>query len=246
MSARWSVVLGCCFVCSNSFAAPKWYIALGAGYMLPEYSQSVQINNNSGFTPPSNQDIYTADRENNANILAEVGRRWSADKYKLKAVSLGLQYQHMFASDIGNNITQYSNPDFLNYNYHLDFKANLLLLNSNIELFTWNALTPYLSVGAGLIQLIATDYTETALAGVTARTSPDFKREAGYQFAYQLGAGLNYQIRPDTSVALSYLYQHLGKLKTEKGSAAWSDRSLDFGNAYSHTFFVTLSHYLAC
>lgn len=226
-------------------AASKDYVTVGFFAAWPEFANNDYLNNNSGFPAPGDKDIYTAHEKTQLALLLEYGRRWDLPYAYLNALSLGLQYQHMFAKDIGGSVTQYSDPSFLNYTYHLNLSTDFLLVNTRLDLFSWQRLTPFVSLGVGLVKLIVTDYRERALSGVTPRQSPAFARQADLQLAYQLGAGVGYQVMPDTTVAFNYMYQQLGSLKTNAGSSSWASRKLDFGNAYAHSFFITLTKDLA-
>lgn len=220
------------------YAAPQWYLAFGAGFARTELDSKSLIDNNAGASLPYNLDTYTSNNSNGPALLLEIGKRWSIYETRLKALALGLQYQYIFPIDVGNDVFQYSSPDFLNYRYRLNMSANILLLNAKLELFTCQKLTPFINAGVGALQLIANDYSETALPGVTARISPDFNRNATYNLTYQAGAGISWELNKALSVSLNYIYRPLAHFTTKQGKGTWSDEKLDFGDAYAHTLFI--------
>ena len=118
------------------------------------------------------------------------------------------------------------------------------MLNAKAELFSWRKIAPFINIGGGILQLIATNYSETPLPDVTARTSPNFARNANYQFAYQLGAGINWEMNPNSIVSINYMYQPLTRFDTKGGTNAWSNRKLNYGDTAAHSIFITFTHVL--
>lgn len=225
-----------------AYSAPQWYVTYGAGIVRPNITSQTLVNNNSGATPPYNNDIYTTDESNVPALLLEVGKRWNIQKPGLKSLALGLQYQYYMPTDIGKHVIQYSSPAFFNYLYSLNLEANILLLNAKIELFSWKNLSPFINAGAGILQLTADDYTEYPLPGVTARTSPGFGRHANYRLTYQAGAGLNWEVNKTWSTSINYIYQPLTSFSTGGGKGAWSNRKLNFSNPYANSLFLTINY----
>lgn len=237
-----TIALALYFALPAAYSAPVWYYTFGAGMARPVINTSTLVDNNSGAISPFNNDIYTSNKGNNAAFLLEIGKRWTISDTRLKALSLGLQYQHFFPTDIGHQITQYSSPQFLNYSYDLDLSANILMLNAKVDLFSWKKITPFINVGGGILQLTASGYGETAYSGITARTSPAFQRNENYQLTYQAGAGFSWELNPSSFVSINYLYMPLTKFATKGGAGPWSNRKLDFGDKYAQSIFITFTH----
>lgn len=231
-----------CAILTPVYSGEHWYFTYGVGLVRPEINSNATVNNNSGASSPFNKDIYTSSKSNSTAFLLEIGKYWDIPGIGLKTFSLGAQYQHFMPTDIGKNITQYSSPDFLNYHYSLDLEANILMMNGRVTLFSWKNFSPFINVGAGLSQLITSGYSETALRGVTARTSPDFKRNTNYYFAYQAGAGISWEFNQTFFASINYIYQPLSGIQTDNGDEAWSNRKLDFGNTYASSVFITFTN----
>lgn len=234
-----------CMLCSSVSMASDWYYALGMGGAFPSIARQARVNNNSGFPPPNIYDLYSTNISRHVTALGEIGKYYRDWVPHIRGMALGLQYQHMFTDDIGKHIVLYSAPNFFNYHYQLDVSSNLLLVNARFDLINMNQFTPYLGIGAGLEQLVVSGYNEGPEPNVTARTSPDFRRNTEYNFAYQFSAGLSYKLCPDTDLSFTYLYQHIGKVETENGTGSWSDRALGFGNSHVNSFFITLTRAFA-
>lgn len=244
-SASKVLVVSMLMLGSSPCLASTWYYKLGLGATLPHYAGDDTIPNNSGFPSPFNRDIYSTKHSTHANVSAEIGKRFSAADYHLRDMLFGVQAQYISHESIGKNVTLYSSPTFLNYTYKLDVAANVLAANAQFDLLEWNKLIPFVTVGAGIIQLILSDYNESAVTGVTPRTSPDFRRYTDFHLTYQVGGGVGYQCNRDTMVSLNYLYQFLGNIQTEKGTGTWSGDSLNFGTAYAHTISLVVTRSLA-
>jgi opacity protein-like surface antigen len=227
-----------------AYSAPQWYLTYGGGIVRPYINSHTLVNNNSGSAPPFNNDTYTSHNSNAPALLLETGKRWEISGSVIKALLIGLQYQHVFATDIGKNIYQYSSPEYLNYTYQLDLEANKLLINSKVELFSWKRFTPFVNLGAGYLQLISSDYNEYALSGVTARTSPNFQNDITYRLTYQVGGGFNWQLNKSLIASINYIYQPLTRFETKGGKGVWSNRKLNFGGVSANSIFITLTTYL--
>lgn len=228
-----------------AFSAPQWYATYGVGAVKPGINTHVLVNNNSGASPPYNNDTYTSQNSNAPALLVEIGEKYNMPGNMLEALLLGLQYQHIFATSIGKDIIQYSSPDFLNYHYDLNLEANILLLNGKFDLFTWKQITPFINLGAGVLQFIASDYNEYALSGVTARTSPDYQKNVIYRATYQAGAGFSWHLTNTLIASANYIYRPLSHFETKNGKGTWSDRNLNFGDVNANSVFVTLTTSLA-
>lgn len=223
----------------------NWFISIGAGVQFPEFNPSITVNNNSGFPHPYNEDIYSTIQNSKAVIGAEGGRRWERDSRWLNAYSLGLFYQYFFATNAGRTVMQYSLPEFTNYNVSWNLSSNLLLATAKLNLFeSVSKVSPFINGGMGVAFNHSSDYAEFALSGVTPRVSPGFANNTTSQFAYALGVGIDYQIRPPLVVSLGYNYQNLGKFSSGAGMGSWIGQSLHLGTYQSNNVFVAISYIL--
>lgn len=238
-----SLVLLALFALTTSvYAAPQWYLTAGAGFEVPNISSSTTVNNNSLANPPYDVDIYSSVNHGNAALLLEAGQQWTIGKTGMNSLALGLQYQYFLPTNVGRQVMQNSSPDFLNYRYRLNLEANMLLLNAKIELCSWKNFSPFIDVGVGGVQLIAKSYHENAYSGVTARISPAYQDHTSYQFAYQVGAGINWKLKPTLIASISYLYHSFGNFTTNYGTGDWSNSKLDFGHASAQAAYLTMTY----
>lgn len=236
------VLLAVYALSTTSYAAPQWFFTAGAGYAVPSINSSTTVNNNSLATPPYNVDLYSSINQGNAALLLEAGQLWAISKPGMHSLALGLQYQYFLPTNVGRRIMQNSLPDFLNYRYRLNVEANVLLLNAKVELCSWKNLSPFIDVGIGGVQLIAKSYHENAYAGVTARISPAYQDRTSYQFTYQVGAGVNWKLKPKLIASISYLYHSFGNYATNHGIGDWSTSKLDFGHASAQAAYITMTY----
>lgn len=212
-----------------SHSNANWFMAIGSGAEFPLASANMYVKNGSFYPPPFDTDIYSATQNASASALlnATVGRRWTRESKWFPAYSLGLFYQHSFTGNAGGTVTQYSDPEFTNYNYHWNPSSDILLASIKLNLYDKNQFSPYVTAGLGGA-FNQSHYNETALPDVTPRISPDFSGSSN-QFAYNAGAGLDFRATNHLIINVGYLYQNLGNI-SGKGKGTWSSTSLNIGS----------------
>ena len=218
-----------------------WLATLGLGMHYPYHQASMTVNNGSGASAPFDQDIYTTTRNHNPNVQVAAGYRWVRDAQWFPAYSISLSYQHLFATNAGGDIMLYSDPNFINYRYDLDVTSEVLLVSSKFNIFQYEKISPYVLAGIGGVYH-QTNYKETALSGVTPRTTPVFASNPTAQFAYSVGAGLDYQVSKKVVMSLEYQYQSLGSVSTWHGAGDWSGESLNLGPYRSNTVLLNVTY----
>ena len=233
---------------TNEFLAPliptkaNWYASLGVGGEFPTLNSSMSVNNGSGFPPPNGVDLYST--SNNSQVLfgASLGRRWQNESVWLPSLSVGVLYEYFFPTNAGGTIMQYSLPAFTNYNYQWNISSNVVMATGKLNLFQYNRFSPYITGGVGGGFNRATSYREQALPGVTSRVSPGFADNTNSQFAYNAGAGLDFQFAPQFILSVGYLYQDLGAVASGPGFQTWSGESLNLGSYRSNDVFASVSY----
>jgi opacity protein-like surface antigen len=80
------------------------------------------------------------------------------------------------------------------------------------------------------------------MPGVTPRLSPGFASNTVTSFAYSVGAGVDWQIKPEFILSLSYEYQDLGKIETEDGKNSWSGAALHSDTYRTNGALLSLSY----
>ena len=221
----------------------KWFLNTEIGGQQPQWGSSATVNNGSGLTPPYNQDVYTANQSNMSVLLGlQAGRRWSFSHPCFSDFSLGAQYQYFFASNLSGQVIQFSLPQFTNYNDTWQMSSNLILANGKINFIDYNHCSPYFNAGIGAVINTNGHYSEEAYTGVTPRSSPDYANGSTAQFAYILGAGIDYQFSPEFMVNVGYQYSNLGTASSGSGAGSWSSQHLNFGRYQSNAFLFGLTY----
>lgn len=207
-------------------------------------SSSTTVDNGSGFDSPSNRDIYSGSNvtDMSTTLGFYTGYRFAFDRGLLQFFSLGFQYQHFFLSKTSGNVAEFSLPlAFTNYSYNWQNSTNLLLANAKLNFNGYKTLLPYFNVGIGAALNQIEGYSETAYLNVTPRISPAFKKANHSNFAYILGAGLDYEFSSKVLFSIGYQYSYLGSTSLGYGVGSWSTQKLDFGSLASNAFIFGLT-----
>jgi opacity protein-like surface antigen len=214
----------------NAFASSShWFVGGYLGVQRPDVNTLYTINNGSGYPPPNNVDSYSTNFNNTAAAAVEGGYRWARAADWIPAYALSLRYQHSFATDVGNQIEQFSLSSFNNYTYKWDISSDIFLVMGKLNLFEWRHMLPFVTGGAGVALNNASNYHETAVSGVTARTSPGFATRSSGEFAWDLGLGVDWKLYPQLIMTLDYEHQHLGTVQSGYGAGSWSGQRLRSG-----------------
>lgn len=225
-------------------AANHWFLSVGGGMDYPHLNANSRVNNGSGFPAPGNQDIYSYQNNHHPFFTFAGGYRFNRDRFWFPSLSLGLTYQYLPSNDLGGKIMQFSDPSFLNYNFKIGVSASILLAVAKFNFLATQGFSPYVSAGAGAAYVRTGSYGETALPNVTPRTSAGYAENTNTQFAYALGAGLDYQLNQRFILSGGYQYLSLGRLNTGSGAGSWAGQSLNLGYYRSNELLVTLTYLL--
>lgn len=221
----------------------QWYLAGQLGGQTATTDSSTTVHNGSGFPAPFDRDIYTASNRNMAVLLGlEAGKRWDISHAWLSAFSIGLRYQYFMNTDVHGEVIQFSLPQFTNYDYKWQSASNLLLANAKLNFKQYQQFSPFVNAGLGGVFYRDGKYSETALADVTARISPNYGSRSGGQFAYQLGAGIDYRFSETTILNAGYQFSNLAQMQSGSGTDSWSSQSLHFGNLHSNAFLLGMTY----
>jgi opacity protein-like surface antigen len=219
-----------------------WYIAGDLGVWAPLVDNTMTVNNGTGFPAPADLDSYSTNTRWGGTIGLGGGYRWARDERWLPAVSVGLRYEHLFATNIGQQITQFSAPEFTNYNYTLNIASDVLLFATKINLVQIGQFSPFINGGVGISFNRVSNYSETPLADVTARDGAGFANNSSHGFAYSIGAGLDWQVQSQLIMSLNYEFQGLGSINTKSGVNTWSATHLHSGTYQSNNVLLTMSY----
>ncbi|HAT6957041.1 TPA: outer membrane beta-barrel protein [Legionella pneumophila subsp. pneumophila] len=210
----------------------SWYVAAKIGGQETTPDDQFTVNNDSGFASPFDKDIYT--NSSDSSLVLGIGGGYRFTNMILPAISVGIYYSHFFNMDINGQVIQYSLPEFTNYNYQWKVKSDLVLASVKANIFRWKNLMPFVQGGVGASSNRASQYYENALPDVTPRISPNFANHTTTVIAYQLGAGLDWEIKPQWLLSLGYEYSDLGKVRSGYGTDSWGRETLSSKNLTSN------------
>lgn len=209
------------------FAPGNVFVAGYVGMQYLNVDNHYSEDNGSDYPPPYNVDYYSTNNTNpTANFAIEAGYRWLRNQKFIPAYAISFRYQHSLEADIGGQITQYSLPEFTNYSYRWNISSNIFLVMAKMNLLEWHHLLPYLSGGIGMAFNRASGFKETAFANVTPRVSPGFGSNTRSQLAYNLGAGMDWQVHPKVIFSLDYEFQELDSVASSAGVSSWAGNKL--------------------
>jgi opacity protein-like surface antigen len=203
-----------------------WYVTGFIGSQKPDIATVRNVANGLGLPRPYAFDQYSFSSKYALLIGAEGGYLWANSRQFLPAYSLGLKYKYMFSQNIGGQITQFSLPQFTNYDYSWQLYSQSILASAKVNVFRWKRMMPYVSGGVGVALNTTNRYIELGRANVTPRISPSFGNKTLTEFTYTLGVGLDWQPSVNTLLSVGYEYQDLRKLASDYGVGSWSSASL--------------------
>ncbi|VEB30086.1 Opacity protein and related surface antigens [Legionella pneumophila] len=210
----------------------SWYVAAKIGGQETTPDDQFTVNNDSGFASPFDKDIYT--NSSDSSVVLGIGGGYRFTNMILPAISVGIYYSHFFNMDINGQVIQYSLPEFTNYNYQWKVKSDLVLASAKANVISWKNIMPFVQGGVGVSSNKGSQYYENTLPDVTPRISPNFANHTTTVIAYQLGAGLDWEIKPQWLLSLGYEYSDLGKVRSGYGTDSWSRETLSSKNLTSN------------
>lgn len=219
----------------------NWYLGAAVSALWSHVPSLLTVNN--GAIAPYHKDVYTLKTNTNKSVAANLGHQWRHARFWLPSYALGVHYERFFLGKTQGSVTQYSLPQFLNYSYSWDNRADLFSLYSQIALLRYEQLSPFLTVGLGVAVNHAGAVEEIALSGVTPRVAPGFARHTQNNAAYTVGVGLSYDILAQCSVAVAYNYQYLGALRSSNGATTWAAEYLTIKNYQMNMLTVALAYH---
>lgn len=219
-----------------------WFTSIGIGGQFPTTTSPMLVNNHSNLPAPYYQDTYTLNTQNGAIIALAAGYYWEQNTQWLPSYSLGAQWQHFFSINPNGTVLQYSAPEFNNYQYSWDVDSNVLLAIAKLNITQYQRFLPYINGGIGLALNHTENYKEQAFAEITPRDTPGFTPNTATQFAYQLGAGIDFQVSSQILLSLGYNYQSIGKLISGPGLNTWTNQSLNSETIGTNEILFTVNY----
>lgn len=217
-----------------AFCSSCWFVGAGGALNRMETGNSfLQIHNSSNYgAPPSNQnDLFAVNTPNtNHSFFAYGGYTWAKKQTWLPEISVAMRYEYLSPVKISGGIDQYTLPGYDNYNYQMTASAHVLTLLSKLDLVTFGSFAPYVSLGLGIARDKLYNYQETPIGPVYFRPSPAFGNTTQMNFTFNLGAGLDYFVNDNISLALGYEHEDLGSLESGPGASQYQGQRLSFGS----------------
>lgn len=219
-------------------SSSHWYMSGSVGGQYSQLASSSSVNNGSGLVAPNDLDIYSANSNHASAILGlSLGKRYEVNRGWLTTASIGVQYQYFVGNKVTGEVTQFSLPQFKNYQYQWSMASNVLTANAKLNFKASSQLSPFVTLGIGGVKHCG-GYTETASANVTPRVSPGFSSGSSLQFAYLVGAGIDYSLNQQLIFNAGYQFSQLGQAKSSDGQGSWQSEHLNFGNYYSNALVL--------
>lgn len=207
---------------STIFKAPSsdpWnnsvYFNLGVGDRFYRVSGDNKVGTGDGW-PPDHYGTTTINDQPYFSLMA--GYTWARPDVWLPYYSLGVQMAYTSTTTISGYIDQYSLPEFRNYNFDYEVSMLNIMGTAKVDIYRWQQLMPYLTAGLGIANYATSNYSETALSGVTPRVSPGFGNGSGNNFSYSVGVGLDYILLNNLWINAEYNYTNFGMVSTESGA----------------------------
>ena len=234
-----------CFL--NGLAYSKddpWFVQLQGGADLASHQDSLSINNHSNFPAPQNVDVYSLKSAHNGTVALTLGKQFSDALPWISHYTISGRIQYIAPSSVGNTITLYSMPAFLNYNYNWNLSSLAVTADTKLSLLNSAKYAPYVNLGFGVSFNDTESYSETALAGVTPRVSPGFANHTTTQFTYHLGAGLDFNYNASWRLSGGYEFESLGNFASGQGQTTWSADALHLNNHYTHMVLFGITYFI--
>lgn len=220
----------------------QWFVQLQGGAIFPLNHGQILVANGADFPAPENVDIYSTHQSTQGTIALTVGNRIATQSSLINHYTLSGRFQYQFSANVGNTITEYSSPEFLNYNYNWKLAVLALTADTKLNLFNFSKFSPYVNGGLGVSFNQAQSYTETALPDVTARISPAYANHTLTQFTYHVGAGLDFSCTQNWLLSAGYEFESWGHFASGRGKSTWSGESLQSGTYQGNTVLVGITY----
>jgi opacity protein-like surface antigen len=185
----------------------RLYFDLGVGKAY-DYARS-----NSFLLAPNGSvlgNLKTGNSYSTPFFFVGIGYRWAQDNNPwFPSVNMGLQHRYTSPINVfGVSQTPSVDPAPTSYNYRLQQESWLLMTKADI--YKWQRFMPYVALGLGasfnrISQLFVNSSTFANQLGGSTNLTGDF--------SYNVGAGVDYEVKDDFWLTLGYFYDNFGKNK---------------------------------
>lgn len=157
-------------------------------------------------------------------------------------MNTSLRFLPVMEMSTQGEVLQLYSSDFRNLAYTYDITSNFLLVD-HIVTWTKYRFKPGFLVGLGGVSNETSHYSETALNPNAAPSLDHFTAENQLQFAYELGAVLDYTYNPVLTIECSYRYLNAGHGQLGLSSLQNTSYHLSTGLIDYHTFSIGVRLY---
>lgn len=201
---------------NKPIAGRNWYLSPGVGASILNITKEHSLSTGEGWP----NDLYTNHKINKAVPLATIsaGYSWPTLHKFVPVLMIGLSYTYYFPTTVTGTITQYSLPQFENYNYQYKVGRQAVYALFKANLFHYRQFMPYLSLGLGQAFNSISRYNESPIfSNIIPRLSPDFQNHRNAQFSYILSVGIDFMKNQTTWFGLEYRYGYFGDAQSGIG-----------------------------
>lgn len=168
----------------------------------PTHTQNINLLNTLGDTY-----IGVQKWQHNESVMLGLGLR--SYQSRVIHVNTSIQYLPNINTTAQGDILQLHSPRFHNLTYTYDISSRFLFID-NAVIWTVHRLQPGFIIGIGGASNTAQNYNETALNNHTIAALSHFSNNTQTQFAYELGAVLDYPLK-NIIIQCAYRYMNAGQ-----------------------------------
>jgi opacity protein-like surface antigen len=224
----------------------NWYVEVTGGAEAPLADNRMTVSNGyeAFLPPPFDNDYLTTKTRWGAVLGIGAGYRWQPNNSKwFPAYSVGVRYRHYYPTNLGDEVSQFSLPEFTNgYNWNL--AADAVMLTGKLNILQFHQFLPFLNASAGLAFNRTYNFYETPSADVDPAPQPGFRYNHTCRFTYSFGAGVDWQVKPKVILSLAYEFQGLGSLYSSTGYNNYADSALYSKVYQSNNILLSLTYLL--
>lgn len=239
------LTLALTFFSLSAHALPYgWFGNVDIGNAWPYITRDFEVPNLVPIAGGFSFDEYTTNSPANAVFAVMAGYKWLHDCWWFPGLAVGVRYQHYDEDSVEGHIKLSALSQFTNYSYSVDISADLVGIYAKLDLFYIDRFLPYLDAGIGAGFTHTNNYIEVAEANVVPRMSPAFTNHTQNNFAYNVGAGLDFLLTRQLIVSVGYDFQYLGPMRTGNGIGPWSGIFFSLDNYKANEVFAGLTYFL--
>ncbi len=199
---------------ASSASHDGWWVNVEGGYGWGVTPHHTNVEAMPEVNLPDN---YVSNQlGNNGTAGLGVGYQFIFSHTWLPANRLGLIYDYTSQTKLSGHIDKWQ--EVTTYNYHYQASANTLWIDDQLDLFSYNNFIPFLEVGIGSAWNQTSYYREAALSNVPLQDvrsqTAAFANHTQTEFAYRVGAGVNFRLTHQLNLGLQYRYDSLGSIST--------------------------------